>query len=333
VTRKRSLMRGEIESVGRLTWRRFRHSKFAAAALLYVVLMSAIAFFAPLLANRKPLLERTASGWSAPALADYWLDDPDLDPKTEPATFKIHAPIPFSPNTIDLRSRLARPTRVHYLGTDDLGRDVLSRMIHGARVSLSVGLLATLIAVVVGSFFGAIAGYYGGAADWIVSRTIEVVLCFPFLFLVLGIVALFKPSMTTLMIALGLTSWTSEARYIRGEFLRIREAEFAQAARASGARDGRIIFRHLLPNALAPVIVSASFGVAAAILTESALSFLGLGVPLPTASWGSILSAAGEHIDYAWWLILFPGLAIFTTVAAFNIVGERLRDALDPRSG
>jgi peptide/nickel transport system permease protein len=324
--------RGEIESVGGLTWRRFRRSKFASVALLYVVLMSAIAFFAPLLANRKPLLERTARGWSAPALADYWLADPDLDLPSEPATFTLRAPIPFSPNTIDLRSRLAPPTRVHHLGTDDLGRDVLSRMIHGARVSLAVGLLATLIAVVVGSFFGAMAGYYGGAADWIVSRTIEVVLCFPFLFLVLGIVALFKPSMTTLMIALGLTSWTSEARYIRGEFLRIREAEFAQAARASGARDGRIIFRHLLPNALAPVIVSASFGVAAAILTESALSFLGLGVPLPTASWGSILSAAGEHIDYAWWLILFPGLAIFSTVAAFNIVGERLRDALDPRS-
>jgi peptide/nickel transport system permease protein len=159
-----------------------------------------------------------------------------------------------------------------------------------------------------------------------------VVLCFPFIFLVLGIVALFKPSMSTLMIALGLTSWTSEARYVRSEFLRIRESEFAQAARASGARDGRIIFRHLLPNALAPVIVSASFGVAAAILTESALSFLGLGVPLPTASWGSILASAREHIDYAWWLVLFPGMAIFTTVAAFNIVGERLRDTLDPRS-
>ena len=324
--------RREIESVGRLTWRRFRHSKLAAAALLYVGVMSMIAFFAPLIANRKPLLERTLAGWSAPAFADYWLDDPDLEPHKKPPSFTLPAPISFSPNTIDLGERLKPPTRTHWLGTDDLGRDVLSRMIHGARVSLAVGLLATLIAVIVGSFFGAIAGYYGGAADWIVSRTIEVVLCFPFLFLVLGIVALFKPSMSTLMIALGLTSWTSEARYVRGEFLRIREAEFAQAARASGARDGRIIFRHLLPNALAPVIVSASFGVAGAILTESALSFLGLGVPLPTASWGSVLSAAHEHLDYAWWLILFPGLAIFSTVAAFHIVGERLRDALDPRS-
>jgi peptide/nickel transport system permease protein len=205
-------------------------------------------------------------------------------------------------------------------------------MMHGARVSLTVGFLATAISVIVGSLLGAIAGYYGRAADWIVSRLIEVVLCFPFLFLVLGIVALFRPSIYTIMIALGLTNWTNEARYVRGEFLRIRDAEFAQAARASGARDARIIFRHLLPNAMAPVLVSASFGVAAAILTESALSFLGLGVPLPTSSWGSILSAARDHIEYAWWLVLFPGLAIFTTVAAFNVVGERFRDALDPRS-
>jgi peptide/nickel transport system permease protein len=318
--------------VTRLTWLRFRRGKLAMIALLYVALMTLLALLAPLLANRKPLLAKSADGWTSPALVDFWVDDPDIDRPALPAIPKVIAPIAFSPNTIELGSRLESPSRKHLLGTDDLGRDVLARMIHGARVSLTVGLLATLIALVVGSFFGAIAGYYGGFADWIVSRTIEVVLCFPFLFLVLGIVALFKPSMMTIMIALGLTSWTSEARYVRGEFLRIRELEFAQAARASGARDGRIIFRHLLPNALAPVIVSASFGVAAAILTESALSFLGLGVPLPTASWGSILSSAGEHIDYAWWLVLFPGMAIFTTVAAFNIVGERLREALDPRS-
>ena len=240
--------------------------------------------------------------------------------------------LPMDPNAVELRVRLSPPTAAHWLGTDDLGRDVLARMLHGARVSLTVGFLATAIAVIVGSLLGAIAGYYGGAADWIVSRLIEVVLCFPFLFLVLAIVALFKPSLYTLMIALGLTSWTNEARYVRGEFLRIREVEFAQAARASGARDARIIFRHLLPNALAPVLVSASFGVAAAILTESALSFLGLGVPLPTASWGSILSTAREHIEYAWWLVIFPGFAIFSTVAAFNVIGERFRDALDPRS-
>ena len=325
-------MTAEPESLWRFTWARFRRSRIATFALYYVVFTTLVALLAPLIANRKPLLVRAADGWSSPALADFAAGDPDLEARAVAATFALRAPIPFSPNTIDLRARLQPPGNGHYLGTDDLGRDILARMIHGARVSLAVGYFATFIAVLVGCFFGALAGYYGGVADWIVSRVIEVVLCFPFLFLLLGIVALFKPSMLTIMIALGLTSWTSEARYVRGEFLRIRDAEFAQAARASGARDARIIFRHLLPNAIAPVLVSASFGVAAAILTESALSFLGLGVPLPTASWGSILSTAQDHIEYAWWLVLFPGLAIFATVAAFNIVGERTREALDPRS-
>jgi peptide/nickel transport system permease protein len=240
--------------------------------------------------------------------------------------------ITSDPNSIDLTSRLRPPDSVHRLGTDDLGRDVLARIFHGARVSLTVGFTATAISLVIGSFLGALAGYYGGAADWIVSRLIEVVLCFPFLLLVLAIVALFRPSFLTIMIALGLTSWTTEARFVRGEFLRIREMEFAQAARASGARDSRIIFRHLLPNALAPVLVSASFGVAAAILTESALSFLGMGVPSPTATWGNLLSTAELYLEYAWWLAVFPGVAIFLTVAAFNIIGDRVREAFDPRS-
>jgi peptide/nickel transport system permease protein len=236
------------------------------------------------------------------------------------------------PNAVDLASRLRPPDHTHRLGTDDLGRDVLSRVIHGARVSLTVGFTATLISLLIGSLLGALAGYYGGVADWMVSRLIEIVLCFPFLLLVLGIVALFRPSFITIMIALGLTSWTTEARFIRGEFLRIRDMEFAQAARANGARDSRIIFRHLLPNAFAPVLVSASFGVASAILIESALSFLGMGVPPPTATWGNILYSAEQHLEYAWWLAVFPGIAIFLTVAAFNIIGDRVRDALDPRS-
>jgi peptide/nickel transport system permease protein len=240
--------------------------------------------------------------------------------------------ISMDPNVPDIAHRLEPPGTSHRLGTDDLGRDVFARLVHGARVSLTVGLLATAIALIVGSLLGAIAGYYGGVADWLISRLIEVVLCFPFLFIVLGIVALFRPSLYTVMIALGLTSWTTEARFMRGEFLRIREMEFAQAARASGARDARIIFRHLLPNALAPVLVSASFGVASAILIESALSFLGFGVPVPTPSWGNILRDAQQHIDYAWWLAVFPGVAIFLTVAAFNIIGDRARESLDPRN-
>lgn len=285
------------ESIWSVTWRRFRRSTIATIALVYIAFMALTALFAPLIASDSQ-----------------------------------RAPVPFGPNSVDLASRLEPPNGQHRFGTDDVGRDVLSRMIHGARISLSIGLAATAISLIVGSIFGALAGYYGGVVDWLVSRLIEIVLCFPFLFLVLAIVALFKPSIYTLMIALGLTGWTTEARFVRGEFLRIREMEFAQAARASGARDVRIIFRHLLPNALAPVLVSASFGVASAILIESALSFLGFSVPPPTASWGGMLTIAEEHIEYAWWLALFPGIAIFLTVAAFNIVGDRFRDAIDPRS-
>jgi len=279
----------------RLTWRRFRRSRLAVAALIYVAVVTIVAAAAPLIADRGRV-------------------------------------IPFAPNDLDFRVRMEPPSARHPLGTDDVGHDVLARMIHGARVSLTVGFFATAISLIVGSLLGALAGYYGGAADWLVSRAIEIVLCFPFLVLVLVIVALFGPSLWTIMIALGLTSWTTEARFVRGEFLRIREMEFAHAARASGARDARIILRHLLPNALAPVLVSASFGVASAILTESALSFLGFGVPLPTATWGSILSTAESNIEYAWWLVLFPGVAIFLTVAAFNVIGDRFRDALDPRA-
>jgi peptide/nickel transport system permease protein len=236
-----------------------------------------------------------------------------------------------SPDAIELNAHLQPPSAQHPFGTDNLGRDVLTRMIHGSRVSLLVGYSATALSLIIGSLLGALAGYYGGAADWIVSRLIEVVLCFPFLFLVLGIVALFRPSIYTILIALALTSWTTEARFVRAEFLRIRELEYALAARASGAGDSRIIFRHLLPNALAPVIVSASFGVASAILTESALSFLGFGVAFPTASWGSILAIAKDYIEFAWWLVVFPGVAIFLTVAAFNLIGDRLRDVFDPK--
>jgi peptide/nickel transport system permease protein len=320
------------ESLTRMTWRRFRRSRLAVSAIFYVGIIAIVAALAPLLANDKPLAMKTTSGWQFPALADFSSNDDRVRPPIESASIVLRAPVPYSPNAIDLPRRLQPPGGGHALGTDDLGRDVLARVIYGARVSLAVGLLATALSLIVGSILGALAGYYGGTVDWIVSRVMEIVLCFPFLFLVLAIVALFRPSLYTIMIALGLTSWTTEARYVRGEFLRIREMDFAHAARASGARDGRIIFRHLLPNAFAPVLVSASFGVAFAILTESALSFLGVGVPLPTASWGSILSVAEQFIEYAWWLVVFPGIAIFTTVVAFNIIGDRLRDALDPRT-
>lgn len=238
----------------------------------------------------------------------------------------------IDPDAIDLAQRLQAPDGRHWMGTDELGRDVFARLVYGSRVSIAIGLAATAVALIAGTILGALAGFYGGAVDWIVSRLIELTLCFPFFFLVLAIVALFRPSFATVMVALAITSWTTEARFVRGEFLRLRELEFTHAARAGGAGDVRIIFRHLLPNALSPVLVSASFGMASAILTESALSFLGFGVALPTSSWGSVLASAQQYIEFAWWLALFPGLLIFLTVAAFNLIGDRLRDVLDPKS-
>lgn len=311
-------------------WKRFRRSAIAMIALVYVVIVALVALFAPVIANSKPMIMRTASGVLFPSAHDFFGEKEGIE-RLPQGDVVLRAPIPHSPNEIDFNRRLGEPGANHVFGTDDVGRDVLSRLVHGARVSLTVALLAAAIALLVGSFFGAIAGFYGGWVDWIVSRLIEIVLCFPFLFLVLGIVALFRPSMYTIVIALGITTWTDAARYVRGEIMRIRELEFAHAARAIGARDARIIFRHLLPNALAPALVSANFSVAAAILTESALSFLGLGVPLPAPTWGGMLSVAEHYIEYAWWLALYPGIAIFTTVAAFNVVGDRFREALDPR--
>jgi peptide/nickel transport system permease protein len=324
-------MRRPVESSWSQMWRRFRRSGFAYAALVYVVLVAIVAVMAPLIANSKPLVMRTPSGVIFPAFHDLFGARKGVD-ELPAGEAIVGAPIRFSPNDIDVANRLRPPTHEHRFGTDDVGRDVLARIIHGARISLTVGLVAAGISLLVGSLLGAIAGYYGGATDWIVSRIIEVVLCFPFLFLVLGIIALFRASTASIIVALGLTTWTDEARFVRGEILRIRDLEFAHAARAIGARDARIIFRHLLPNALAPALVSANFAVATAILTESALSFLGLGVPLPAPSWGGMLSVAEQFIDVAWWLALFPGIAIFGTVAAFNIVGDRFRESLDPRA-
>jgi len=323
-------MRPQESNSWRDVWRRFRRSTISMIALVYVLFVALLALFAPMIASSKPMIMRTAAGIRFPSASDLFGQKEGIE-QLPAGRVVLNAPIPHSPNDIDFTSRLAEPTPVHRLGTDDVGRDVLSRLVHGARVSLTVALLAAVIALLVGSFLGAIAGYYGGATDWLVSRLIEIVLCFPFLFLVLGIVALFRPSMYTIIFALAATTWTDAARYVRGEILRIRELDFAHAARAMGTRDARIIFRHLLPNALAPALVSTNFSVATAILTESALSFLGIGVPLQAPTWGGMLSLAEQYIESAWWLAVYPGIAIFTTVAAFNVVGDRFREALDPR--
>jgi peptide/nickel transport system permease protein len=204
-------------------------------------------------------------------------------------------------------------------------------MLFGARISLKVGFVSVGIAVAVGTLVGLVSGYYGGWIDSLLMRFVDIMLCFPTFFLILAVIALVGQSIWYIMAIIGLTGWMGVARLVRAELLSLRERDFVLAARALGASDFRIIFRHILPNAMSPVLISATLGVAGAILTESALSFLGIGVPPPTPSWGNILTAGKDYIEFAWWLTLFPGLAIMVTVLAYYLVGEGIRDALDPR--
>jgi len=238
---------------------------------------------------------------------------------------------PYNPDFIDLKQVLMPPSAAHLLGTDTLGRDVLSRIIYGARESLLVGFVAAGIATLVAVLVGALAGYYGGVLDQILMRLVDLMLCFPTIFLILAVIAVLGPSIWNIMAIIGLTSWMGVARLVRAEFLSLREREFVVAARALGASDARLIWRHLLPNALTPVMVSATLGVAGAILVESSLSFLGLGVQPPTPSWGNMLTMGKDTIEIAWWLSVFPGLAILVTVMSYNLLGEGIREAIDPR--
>ena len=239
--------------------------------------------------------------------------------------------VPYEPNAINAWSVLTPPSWQHWFGTDELGRDVLSRIIFGARISLKVGFVAVGIAVSIGTVVGLVSGYYSGLVDATLMRFVDIMLCFPAFFLILAVITIREPSIWNIMIVIGLTGWMGVARLVRAETLSIREMDYILAARCIGCSDARIIFRHILPNAMSPVLVSASLGVAGAILTESALSFLGIGVLPPTPSWGNILTSGKDYIEFAWWLSLFPGLAILITVLAYNLLGEGIRDALDPR--
>jgi len=238
---------------------------------------------------------------------------------------------PYDPDAIDAWNVLLPPSASHWFGTDELGRDVFTRVIYGARVSLKVGFVAVGIAVVIGTVIGLIAGFYGGWVDAVLMRLVDIMLCFPTFFLILAVIAMLEPSIWYIMVIIGLTGWMGVARLVRAEVLSLKSRDFVLAARVLGASDRRIIFRHILPNALSPVLVSATLGVAGAILTESALSFLGIGVQPPTPSWGNILTSGKDYIEFAWWLSLFPGVAILVTVLSYNLVGEGIRDALDPR--
>lgn len=320
-----------------LVFRRMRRDHLAIAGAMVIGIIFAVALLAPFLANDRPLLLKYQGQWSSPLLETWWQHNGGMNTvnyrrlELQHGDLRLMPPIPYSPNEYDLSAVLLPPNRSHWLGTDDQGRDVASRLVHGCRISISVGFVAVGLYVVIGILIGGLAGYFGGWLDMAISRLIEVVICFPVFFLILTVLAFIGPSIYNIMIVIGVTSWTGIARLVRGEFLKQRPQDYVQAARLIGAGSIRIMLRHILPNSLAPVLVSATFGVAGAILIESGLSFLGFGVQPPTPSWGDILSQSRDYMDIAWWLTFFPGFAIFATITSFNLVGEGLRDAIDPR--
>jgi len=301
------------DSPARQAWRILKQDRLASAGLIILAVLILI------------------------AIAGKWLTDTQtgFDPATVRLVDKLRPPMA---SISDLVPTEERPALGFYLlGTDDLGRDVFSRMLQGSVVSLTIGFVAVGIATVLGIFFGALAGYYGDkrlgfiSVDNLIMRFTDVMLCFPTFFLILTAVALLPPSIYNIMAIIGLTSWMGTARFVRAEFLSLREQDFVEAARALGLPAWRVLFIHMLPNAMAPVLVSATIGVASAILTESALSFLGFGVQPPDATWGNILSDGKSYIFDAPWLFFFPGFAIVIVVLAFNLLGEGLREALNPK--
>jgi peptide/nickel transport system permease protein len=281
------LARGS-ESQARLVWRRLARNRLALVAGIVVILLYAVALFAPTLA---------------------------------PQDYKA-----FNPG-----QPLRPPSADHWFGTDRQTRDVFSRVLVASQVSLSVGLVSVMLITAIGVTLGAISGFAGGTVDNLIMRFTDIVLAIPQLFLLIAAAALFRPGLETTMIVIGLTSWMSTARLVRGEFLRVKALDFVLAARALGAPGLRIAVRHLLPNTLAVIIVQATLWLSSAILLESSLSFLGLGAQPPTPSWGGMLADARVDMQRAWWGTVFPGMAIFITVLAFNLVGDGLRDAFDPR--
>ncbi|HKQ61160.1 MAG TPA: ABC transporter permease [Candidatus Polarisedimenticolaceae bacterium] len=301
-----------------------------------LLLLGGIAVAAPLIATERAWLASGPQGLSSPALR-AWLGLA-LPAQDGVSRTVLHAPIPHEPDSVDLDHSLASPSREHWLGTDVLGRDLAARVVHGARVSLAVGLLAALFALLVGVPVGAAAGYGAGWFDMAASRMMEAVLAVPTLVLALALLTAGpswlerSPDVLRIAVVLALSGWVPLARYVRGEVLRVRSSAMVEAARAAGGSDLRVIVRHLLPAALAPVLVTAAFAVGAAISAEAALSFLGFGVRPPVPSWGGLLTEAREQIQRGWWLVLFPGAALFLTVIGCNLLGEGMRAWLDPRA-
>jgi peptide/nickel transport system permease protein len=337
-------------------WRRFRRRPLAMAAVAFVGFLVLVAVFAPAIAGTKPVICRYKGRIYMPCLGYF---DRRLEPaiftkdkfrgsypanlrKKDPESWAIW-PLFFQDPYRSVRDNEwpglpanpardeGRPSRRNLFGTDQSGVDVLAKMVHGTTIALLVGFVSMGIAGTIGIVVGSLGGYFGGWVDALTSRITEVVMCIPTRVLILANIAILeKPTIWHTMAILGATGWTGIARLTRGEFLRLKGSEFVMAARAAGAGPLRIMLRHILPNALAPVLVPITFGIASAILTESGLSFLGFGPPPPTASWGSVLNDARSNLSM-WWLVVFPGIAIFLTVLAYNLIGEGLQEATDPR--
>lgn len=292
----------------KIIWKRLKKNKMAVLGLIILVLLYFSAIFAPLIAPYSP--EGTAD---------------DIMQVDRAPSFKSYEEF-----TMEGELKIFKP---NIFGRDELGRDVFSRCLYAGRISLSVGFVSVGISIIIGTLWGCIAGYYGGIIDNIMMRIVDAIMAIPTFILLVTVMALFSPSIFNVMVVLGLTGWTGIARLVRAEFLSLMQRDFVEAARCIGARDKRIIFKHVLPNAVNPIIVSATMGIANAILAESALSFFGLGVQPPTASWGNMLINAQElnTMVNTPWKAFYPGALIFITVLSFNFLGDGLRDALDPK--
>lgn len=318
-----------------------RQSLLVGLGLVGLLFLAVV--FAPLLANDKPIFVVSREGQIfLPAMVDYpmparwkkslagnealWRNYP------ENLKFLLWPPIPYSTTETNMDTMLEPPSASHWMGTDGVGRDVAARMVYGTVVSLTVGISAMLVALSIGVLVGSLAGYMGGVVDTALSRIIEIVFSFPSLFLILALIQVKgSEGIYPIIVTIGVTRWTGMARYVRGEFLSLRERDFVRSAKALGASNFRIIFRHILPHSLPPVLVTAAFAVSGAILLEASLSFLGIGIQPPSPTWGNILSEAQGSLERGWWLVLWPAGCIFLTVLGFSLIGEGLRDRLDPR--
>ena len=324
----------------KLVGRQFARNRLALYSLVALGLLATLAAGADLIAGNKPLYMEYKGQVYFPAFRQYlvhtglgeWPKElrRRKNLKRLRADVAVFPPIPWGPSEIVLSQKYQSPGPEHLLGTDRLGRDVLAGIIHGSRYALVIGLVSVSISLLIGVMLGAMAGYFGGWADLLLARLFELWSAIPAIFLIITVAAFFPPSLFFIMIIIGLTGWVTIARLTRSQFLHVRNYEYVEAARALGCATPRVIWHHILPNAIAPVLVPATFGVGLAILAESGLSFLGIGVPAETITWGAILAGARSNAA-AWWLAVVPGLAIFFTVTLYNLVGDGLRDALDPK--